>query len=96
VGVLSDTLVKDIGWLFRRIGFLASQVRKLEAELVAPAHDFNLKCSFIFNVLDTRGAIGVTERANYFGRMRRVARKIAEGYLDQRKRLEYPFIDNAQ
>jgi len=70
--------------------------RCLEAELVAPAHDFNLKCSFLFNVLDTRGAIGVTERANYFGRMRRVARKIAEGYLDQRKRLEYPFIDNAQ
>jgi len=32
---ISDTLVKDIGWLFRRIGFLASQVRKLEAELVA-------------------------------------------------------------
>ncbi|MGH2538497.1 MAG: glycine--tRNA ligase subunit alpha, partial [Candidatus Promineifilaceae bacterium] len=68
--------------------------RCLAAGLIAPAHDFNLKCSFIFNVMDTRGAIGVTERANYFGRMRRVARAVAEAYLDQRQRLEYPFMDN--
>jgi glycyl-tRNA synthetase len=87
----------DVGSLKRVYDIYETEAyRCLEAELVAPAHDFNLKCSFIFNVLDTRGAIGVTERANYFGRMRRVARKIAEGYLDQRKRLEYPFIDNAQ
>jgi glycyl-tRNA synthetase len=68
--------------------------RCLEAGLVAPAHDFNLKCSWLFNVLDTRGAIGVTERANYFGRMRGIARQISEAYLEQRMRLEYPFGDN--
>ena len=68
--------------------------RCLEADLVAPAHDFNLKCSFIFNVMDTRGAIGVTERANYFRRMRGVAREVADHYLQQRQRLEYPFLDN--
>jgi glycyl-tRNA synthetase len=68
--------------------------RSLEAGLVAPAHDFNLKCSFLFNVMDTRGAIGVTERANYFRRMRNVARGIAEGYLEQRQQLEYPFLEN--
>ena len=68
--------------------------RSLEAGLVAPAHDFNLKCSFLFNVMDTRGAIGVTERASYFRRMRSVARQIAEGYLEQRQQLEYPFMDN--
>jgi glycyl-tRNA synthetase len=68
----------------------------LDHDLVAPAHDFNLKCSFLFNVMDTRGAIGVTERANYFGRMRRVARQVAEHYLEQRQRLEYPFLDNEQ
>ena len=38
--------------------------RCLEADLVLPAHDYNLKCSHLFNVMDTRGAIGVTERAN--------------------------------
>src|SRR5437762_9710576 len=43
--------------------------RCLEAQLVFPAHDYNLQCSHLFNVLDTRGAIGVTERANYFRRM---------------------------
>lgn len=68
--------------------------RSLAAGLVTPAHDFNLKCSWLFNVLDTRGAIGVTERANYFGRMRSIARQVAEAYVEQRQRLEYPFLDN--
>ncbi len=68
--------------------------RSLAAGLVTPAHDFNLKCSWLFNVMDTRGAIGVTERANYFRRMRRVARQVADAYLEQRLRLEYPFMDN--
>ncbi len=68
--------------------------RCLEADLVIPAHDFNLKCSWLFNVLDTRGAIGVTERANYFRRMRGVARQVSDAYLEQRLRMEYPFVDN--
>ncbi len=70
--------------------------RCIAAELVAPAHDYNLKCSHIFNVLDTRGAIGVTERQQYFARMRDVARQISDLYLAQRQRLEYPFLDNEQ
>ncbi len=68
--------------------------RSLEAGLVAPAHDYNLKCSQLFNVLDTRGAVGVTERAHYFGRMRRVANKVSAAYVEQRQRLEYPFAEN--
>ena len=67
--------------------------RCLDAGLVVPAHDYNLKCSHLFNVLDTRGAVGVTERANYFRRMRGVARRISEQYVAQRMRLEYPFMD---
>ncbi|MCP4356583.1 MAG: glycine--tRNA ligase subunit beta [Chloroflexi bacterium] len=67
--------------------------RCLEAGLVIPAHDFNLKCSHLFNILDTRGAIGVTERAQYFRRMRNLARKISELYVEQRQRLEFPFLD---
>lgn len=69
-------------------------LRCLEAGLVVPAHDYNLKCSHLFNVLDTRGAIGVTERAKYFQRMRRIAGQVAEAYVEQRQRLEYPFFDN--
>ncbi len=67
--------------------------RCLEANLVVPAHDYNLKCSHLFNVLDTRGAIGVTERAQYFRRMRNISRQVAEAYVEQRQRLEYPFMD---
>ncbi len=67
--------------------------RCIDAELIVPAHDYNLKCSHLFNVLDTRGAIGVTERANYFKRMRGKAKQISELYVEQRKRLEYPLLD---
>lgn len=65
--------------------------RCIEANLVMPAHDFNLKCSHLFNILDTRGAIGVTERANYFHRMRHIARQITALYLAQREALGFPF-----
>ncbi len=64
----------------------------LEAGLVLPAYDYLLKCSHTFNVLDTRGAIGVTERQASFGRMRALARQVSEAYLAQRQRLEYPLL----
>ena len=66
--------------------------RCLEASLVIPAHDYNLKCSHLFNVLDTRGAIGVTERANYFRRMRNVARDVSALYIAQRQEQDYPLL----
>ncbi len=69
-------------------------LRCIEAGLVVPAHDYNLKCSQLFNVLDTRGAVGVTERAHYFGRMRRIANKVSLAYIDQRQQLEYPLAEN--
>ena len=65
----------------------------LDQGLVLPAHDYVLKCSHIFNVLDTRGAIGVTERQAFFRRMRDLARRVAEAYLEQRKVLEYPMLN---
>ncbi len=64
----------------------------LEDGLVAPAHDFVLKCSHTFNALDCRGAIGVTERQVYYTQMRAMARRVAERYLEQRKELEYPLL----
>jgi len=68
----------------------------LEQGLVLPAHDYVLKCSHTFNILDARGAIGVTERQGYFRRMRDMARKVAEAYLAQRKELEYPLLKESQ
>ncbi len=68
----------------------------LEKGLVLPAHDYLLKCSHTFNILDTRGAVGVTERQGLFARMRDVAKGVAQAYLDQRQRLEFPLLDKAQ
>ncbi len=65
----------------------------LESMLVLPAQDYLLKCSNTFNFLDARGAVGVTERQAYFGRMRDLARQVAVAYTEQRQRLEYPFFD---
>jgi glycyl-tRNA synthetase len=60
--------------------------------LVMPAHDYVLKCSHIFNVLDARGAIGVTERARYFVRMRDLARQVATLFAKQREEQGYPLL----
>ncbi|HJW83089.1 MAG TPA: glycine--tRNA ligase subunit alpha, partial [Anaerolineae bacterium] len=60
--------------------------------LVFPAHDYVLKCSHTFNLLDARGAIGVTERAGYFARMRDIARQVAAAYLEQRQQMEFPWL----
>jgi glycyl-tRNA synthetase len=60
--------------------------------LVVPAYDHVLRCSHTFNILDARGAIGVTERASYFGRMRDLSRQVARLYVEQREQLGYPFL----
>jgi glycyl-tRNA synthetase len=78
------------------------ELYKAEAEaclaqgLVVPAHDYVLKCSHTFNILDTRGAIGVTERQAFFGQMRDLARRVAETWLEQRKEQEYPLLKESQ
>ncbi|NLB53574.1 MAG: glycine--tRNA ligase subunit alpha [Syntrophomonadaceae bacterium] len=63
-----------------------------EHDLVQPAYDYVLKCSHLFNLLDARGAISVTERTGYILRVRNLARMVAGKYLEQRKRLGYPLI----
>jgi len=61
-------------------------------KLVLPAYDYCLKCSHTFNMLDARGAISVTERTSYIGRVRNLARMCAEGYLNMRDELGYPLL----
>ncbi len=65
----------------------------LEHGLVVPAFDYVLRCSHTFNLLDSRGTVGVTERATFFKRMRDLARDVAEAYLAQRDRAGYPWVD---
>lgn len=62
----------------------------IEAGLVAPAHDYVLKCSHVFNLLDARGAVGVTERMAFFGRMRQLSIRVAEAYLEDRRVRGFP------
>ena len=63
-----------------------------ERELVYPAYDFCLKCSHVFNVLDARGALSVTERANYIGRVRNLAKLSAELYVKKRQEMGFPLL----
>jgi glycyl-tRNA synthetase alpha chain len=60
--------------------------------LVLPAYDYCLKCSHTFNILDARGAIGVTERTHFIGRVRTLARRAAEAYLAQREGMGFPLL----
>ncbi|MGE0799798.1 MAG: glycine--tRNA ligase subunit alpha [Lautropia sp.] len=65
-------------------------VRLIEARLALPAYEMVMKCSHTFNLLDARGAISVTERAAYIGRVRALARAVAQSYYDSRERLGFP------
>jgi glycyl-tRNA synthetase alpha subunit len=64
----------------------------LAAGLVIPAHDYVLRCSHTFNLLDARGAISTTERAAYIGRVRVLARLVAQAYYDSREALGFPML----
>jgi glycyl-tRNA synthetase len=66
----------------------------IERGLAAPAYDYILRQSHTFNILDARGAIGVTERAKFFADMRGQTRAVAELYVQQRQRAEFPWLDN--
>ncbi|HDP79544.1 MAG TPA: glycine--tRNA ligase subunit alpha [Spirochaetes bacterium] len=60
--------------------------------VVLPAYDYVLKCSHVFNMLDARGAISVTERVGYIARVRNLARRCAERYLEIREEMGFPLL----
>ncbi|HNG82742.1 MAG TPA: glycine--tRNA ligase subunit alpha, partial [Burkholderiaceae bacterium] len=67
----------------------------IASQLALPAYEQVLKAAHTFNLLDARGAISVTERAAYIGRIRNLARSVAASYLDSRKRLGFPMAPKA-
>lgn len=67
-------------------------VRVIELGYVHPAYDYVLKCSHTFNLLDSRGAISVSERTAFISRVRNLARLCAQCYLKQREELGYPLL----
>jgi glycyl-tRNA synthetase alpha chain len=70
----------------------AESLRQQERGLVLPGYDYCLKCSHVFNLLDARGAISVTERTNYIARVRNLARSAAQAYVAQREAMGYPLL----
>ena len=70
-----------------------SEAKKLiELQLALPAYEQVLKAAHTFNMLDAHGAISVTERAAYIGRIRNLARAVAQSYFDSRERLGFPML----
>jgi glycyl-tRNA synthetase alpha chain len=83
--------VADVAMLLSLFDQYEGEARRaLDAGLVLPGYEYCLKCSHTFNLLDARGAISVTERTGYIGRIRNLARASAEAYLKQRKEMGFP------
>jgi len=85
--------VADTAMLFQLFDTYEKECQKLlKEDLVLPAYDYVLKCSHTFNLLDARGAIGVTQRTGYIGRVRNLARRCAENYVQLREALHWPLL----
>lgn len=83
----------DAKLLFALFDQFESEAKRVAAVgLVIPAYDYVLKCSHTFNLLDARGAISVSERAAFIGRVRAMARLCAKTYLTQREALGFPLL----
>ena len=86
----------DADFLFTAFTAHEKQAKYLmEQQLALPAYEQVLKCAHSFNLLDARGAISVTERAAYIGRIRNLARSVAQSYLESRQRLGFPMAPRA-
>jgi glycyl-tRNA synthetase alpha chain len=77
--------------LFRHFSEFEGEAKRLiDAQCVLPGYEMVMKASHTFNLLDARGAISVTERAAYIGRVRALARAVAQAYYESRERLGFP------
>jgi glycyl-tRNA synthetase alpha chain len=86
----------DVEFLLVAFGAHERQAQALMADSLAlPAYEQVLKAAHSFNLLDARGAISVTERAAYIGRIRALARSVAQSYLESRARLGFPMAPKA-
>jgi glycyl-tRNA synthetase alpha chain len=83
----------DAAWLLEQFKGYESQAKRLiESGLPLPGYEMVLKCSHTFNLLDARGAISVTERAAYIGRVRALAKLVAQAYYESREKLGFPMV----
>jgi len=81
-------------FLFSQFSSYESEAKRLlEIPLALPAYEMIMKASHSFNLLDARGAISVTERAAYIGRIRNLSRAVAQAYYDSREKLGFPMCE---
>jgi glycyl-tRNA synthetase alpha chain len=79
--------------LFEQFAMAEAEAKRLiELALPLPAYDHCVKASHLFNLLDARNAISVTERTGYIGRVRALARACAKGYLENREAKGFPLL----
>jgi glycyl-tRNA synthetase alpha chain len=79
--------------LFNNFSNYESEAKRLmELSLALPAYEMVLKAAHTFNLLDARGAISVTERAAYIGRIRNLSRSVAQAYFESREQLGFPML----
>ena len=82
--------------MFELFTFFEGEAKRLlEAKLALPGYEMILKAAHTFNLLDARGAISVTERAAYIGRIRTLSRMVAQAYYDSREALGFPMLGAA-
>jgi glycyl-tRNA synthetase alpha chain len=87
----------DTTRLFAQFVLFESEAKRLlEARLPLPGYEMILKAGHTFNLLDARGAISVTERATYIGRIRTLSRMVASAYVEAREALGFPMLPPAQ
>ena len=83
----------NVDWLLEQFNHYEVEAKRLiELGLPLPGYEQVMKCSHVFNLLDARGAISVTERAAYIGRVRTLARLVAKAYYDSREALGFPML----
>jgi glycyl-tRNA synthetase alpha chain len=83
----------NVNWLFQQFNDYESEAKRLlELTLPLPGFEMVMRCSHTFNLLDARGAISTTERAAYIGRVRTLARTVAQSYYEARERLGFPML----
>ncbi len=84
----------DVEMLLDLFGkYEAESKRAVQESIILSAYEYCLKCSHVFNLLDARGSISVTERTGYIARIRNLARACAEGYLEQRESMGFPLLE---
>jgi glycyl-tRNA synthetase alpha chain len=87
----------DAAKLFDQFAYFEGEAKRLlDAKLPLPGYEMILKAGHAFNLLDARGAISVTERAGYIGRIRALSRQVATAYVEAREALGFPMLSERE